>query len=146
MKRVPELTVINILLADDDTDDCLFFEKVLKEISIKTNLSIVNDGEQVVAYLLKNMAKLPDVIFLDLNMPRKNGFECLTEIKENKKLKDVPVIIFSTAYPRDLNYEQDMVKMLFELGALDFIRKSENFTELKQSITRILTLIIEKKA
>ena len=88
MKRVPELTVINILLADDDVDDCLFFEKVLKEISIKTNLSIVNDGEQVVAYLLKNMAKLPDVIFLDLNMPRKNGFECLSIIKVRTRLMD----------------------------------------------------------
>src|SRR5471030_460081 len=104
MKSEPPF-LLNVLLADDDTDDCIFFEKALKEILIETHLSIVHDGEELMKYLLKNSEKLPDVLFLDISMPRKNGFECLTEIKENKKLKDIPVLMFTTSYPRDLNYE-----------------------------------------
>jgi CheY-like chemotaxis protein len=69
---------INILLADDDTDDCFFFEKALREISITTQLTSVSDGERLMDHLSKNLGKLPDVLFLDLNMPRKSGFECLT--------------------------------------------------------------------
>ena len=74
---------MNILLADDDADDCFFFEKALREIPMATQLTTVNDGERLMDHLSKNMEQLPDVLFLDLNMPRKSGFECLTEITEN---------------------------------------------------------------
>ena len=71
--------------AEDDKDDRFFFEKALAEISFNTNLTTVLDGEQLMDYLLKNPEQLPDIIFLDLSMPRKNGFECLAELKENEK-------------------------------------------------------------
>lgn len=78
---------LNILLADDDSDDCLFFKEALRELLLSTNLTTVHDGEQLMQLLTNETNVLPHVLFLDLNMPRKNGFECLTEIKLSKKLK-----------------------------------------------------------
>jgi CheY-like chemotaxis protein len=72
---------LRVLLADDDADDCLFFKEALEELPLSTSLTIVNDGDQLMKWLLKNTSRLPHVLFLDLNMPRKNGFECLTEIR-----------------------------------------------------------------
>ena len=136
-----KLDQLKILLADDDTDDCSFFDKALKEIPITTNLTIVHDGEQLMTYLLENSKNLPDVLFLDLSMPRKNGFECLTEIKENIKLKDLPVVMFSTSFPQDKNYEENMINMLLNFGAYDYIRKPVDFTQLKKVIHNTLILV-----
>ena len=135
---------LNILLADDDKDDRSFFEKALKEIPISTQIAMANDGEQLMEYLDKNSDNLPDIIFLDLSMPRKTGFECLAEIKENINLKDIPVIMFSTSYTRDVNYEQNMIHRLRGIGAEDYIRKPGDFEQLKQVIQQSLTKVIEK--
>jgi CheY-like chemotaxis protein len=134
------------LLAEDDQDDRDFFDKALKEISIPTHLTTVYDGEQLMNYLYENSEHLPDVLFLDLNMPRKNGFECLCEIKENEKLKDLLVVMFSTSYPRDINYEEDMISRLFKIGAHDFIRKSDNLAQLKEFIHQIIKRVAEKES
>ena len=77
------LKQLNILLADDDLDDCLFFKEALEGMPVNTHLTAVHDGEQLMQLLANEKIKLPDILFLDLNMPRKNGFECLTEIKQN---------------------------------------------------------------
>jgi CheY-like chemotaxis protein len=74
---------INILLADDDKADCLLFKDALEELPVSANLTIVHNGEQVIEELTKKGSKLPDVLFLDLNMPRKNGFASLGEIKRS---------------------------------------------------------------
>lgn len=137
---------LNILLADDDADDCFFFEKALREISIATQLTTVTNGERLMDYLTKNAERLPAVLFLDLNMPRKSGFECLTEIIENIKLKDLPVIIFSTSYTMDPNYEQSMIDVLYKLGAQDYIRKPGDFTKLKDLINQSLLKLVERKS
>ncbi len=84
----------NVLLADDDTDDCRFFELALNELALNTELTIVHNGEQLMSYLTDESNKIPDVLFLDLNMPRKNGFECLLEIKLNKKIGNIPIIVY----------------------------------------------------
>jgi CheY-like chemotaxis protein len=135
---------IQILLADDDKDDCFLFREALSEIPVATNLETVHDGEQLMTYLNEHSENLPHVLFLDLNMPRKNGFECLSEIKFNDKLKDLPVIMFSTSYPRDMHYEQDIMKLLYKIGAMDYIRKPENFNQLKQVIHGKLVKIEEQ--
>jgi CheY-like chemotaxis protein len=129
---------IQILLADDDKDDCFLFREALSELPISTTLETVHDGEELINYLEKHKDALPHVLFLDLNMPRKNGFECLTEIKHSDELKDLPVVMFSTSYPRDMHYEQDMIKVLYNIGAQDYIRKPANFTLLKEVINNIL--------
>lgn len=145
MKTDSGLTTLHIILADDDIDDRLFFEKALKEIPIPNRLTIVNDGEQLMNYLIENVDHLPDVLFLDLSMPRKTGFECLTEIKESKILKDLPVIMISTSFPRDNKYEQNIIKMLYSIGAMDYIRKPGDYQTLKEVIHTSLIKVIEKK-
>jgi len=137
---------LNILLAEDDQDDRDFFDKALKEIPIHTLLSTVIDGEQLMNYLYKEKEHLPDILFLDLNMPRKNGFECLCEIKEDEKLKDLPVVMFSTSFPRDSIYEEDLINRLMKIGAHDFIRKSDNLAQLKQFIHQIIERLAEKES
>ena len=144
MKTDSGLTTLHIILADDDIDDRLFFEKALKEIPIPNRLTIVNDGEQLMNYLIENVDHLPDVLFLDLSMPRKTGFECLTEIKESKILKDLPVIMISTSFPRDNKYEQNIIKMLYSIGAMDYIRKPGDYQTLKEVIHTSLIKVIEK--
>lgn len=144
IKPVPNTTPLNILFADDDVDDRFFFEKALKEIPIENMLTMVNDGEQLMDYLLGDLAPIPDVLFLDLSMPRKSGFECLAEIRENPKLKVMPVVMFSTSYTSDENYEQSMIEVLYNMGAQDFIRKPGEFAKLKQAIHEALIKVIGK--
>ncbi len=128
---------LNILLADDDTDDCIFFKEAIAELLPSTNFTAVHDGEQLMQLLTDETNKLPDVLFLDLNMPRKNGFECLAEIKHNKKLKNLPVVIFSTSF------EQEKISVLFKTGADVYIRKPGNFAQLVKVIHHALPMATE---
>jgi len=123
----------NLLLADDDEDDCLFFKEALDEITVSATLSMVHDGVQLMDYLRNHSPNFPDVIFLDLNMPRKNGLECLTEIKNDPNLKTLPVIIFSTSL------DSEIVDNLYQKGASFYIRKPGDFSKLKLVITKALT-------
>ena len=129
---------LNILLADDDTDDCIFFKEALGELMLSTNLTTVNDGEQLMQLLTNETNELPHILFLDLNMPRKNGFECLSEIKQNKKLKEIPVIIFSTSF------EKEVVNLLYKNGAQYFIRKPSEFSQFKKIIQQSLIAISQE--
>jgi CheY-like chemotaxis protein len=146
MKTEQKPELLRILLAEDDKDDCFFFDKALKELPVSASLVTVRDGEQLMDYLYANPDHCPDVLFLDLNMPRKNGFECLSEIKENKQIKDFPVIMFSTSYPRDAEYEQDMINTLMKIGAQEYIRKPHDFVKLKHVIHQALILAMEIKS
>ena len=130
------LKQLYILLADDDTDDCLFFKEALEGMPVSTQFTAVHDGEQLMQLLTNKTIKLPDLLFLDLNMPRKNGFECLTEIKQHEKLKALPVVIFSTSF------EQEVVNLLYNNGAHFFIRKPSEFVLFKKIILYTLTLIM----
>ena len=136
---------LNVLLADDDTDDCNFFKEIVEQSPLSTHLTIVHDGKQLMDYLVENTEQLPDVIFLDLSMPRKTGFECLTEIKENEKWKDIPVVMLSTFYQRDIKYEQNLILTLSHIGAEDYIRKPNDFAQLKEVIHQALNRVVEKR-
>ncbi len=138
------LNRLNIVLADDDKDDCSFFAKALMEIPIDTNLTIVHDGEKLMNYLYGNSEHLPDVLFLDLSMPRKNGVECLSEIKESTQLKDLLIVMFSTSFPQEKNYEENMISLLLKLGAHDYIRKSVDLEQLRKVIHKTLIMVEEK--
>ncbi|ALM09059.1 transcriptional regulator [Sediminicola sp. YIK13] len=124
----------NLLLADDDSDDCLFFKEALEELPVDASLSIVNDGVQLMDFLSSISGDLPDALFLDLNMPRKSGLECLTEIKVTEELKQLPIIIFSTSL------DLDVVDSLYEKGATFYIRKPGDFSALKKVIFEAITL------
>ena len=137
-------TTLNILYAEDDADDRSFFEKALKEIPIVTHLTTVYDGDELMNYLTNNYEQLPDVLFLDLSMPRKTGFECLGEIKEDKKLKDLPVVIFTIPFGRSIEFEKTMMNSLCGMGAHEYISKPNNLEQLKQVIHKALINVIEK--
>lgn len=131
---MPAKNVINILMADDDPDDCTFFARALKKIPIAVKLVIVNDGEQLMDYVVKNKEKSPNILFLDINMPRKNGYECLQEIKGNKDLNDFPVIMYSTSL------KDAMADMLYQEGAHYYLCKCD-FHDLVKHLQHILTLL-----
>jgi CheY-like chemotaxis protein len=129
---------LNILLADDDPTDCLLFKDALEELPVSAHLTVVHNGEQVIEVLTKKGNKLPDVLFLDINMPRKNGFATLGEIKRNKRLEKLPVIIFS------ISSELESLKRVYSDAAHYYICKPDDFSELKKVICEALTLISQK--
>ncbi len=128
----------HILLADDDRDDQLLFKESLEELSLSTQIETVQNGEQLMQLLNDEKEQLPDILFLDLNMPRKNGFICLSEIKRTERLKRVPVIIFTTSY------EPEIVNLLYKKGAQYYIRKPNDFEQLKKIIYQSLVLTGQK--
>ena len=129
--------IYNLLLADDDEDDCTFFKEALDDLSVPVNLVTVNDGVELMNHLAVAVSDLPDLLFLDLNMPRKNGHECLAEIKKMDQLKDLPIIIFSTSL------DTEIVNTMYEKGALYYIRKPGDFSKLKQVIGNALKVTAE---
>lgn len=129
---------LNILYADDDSDDHYFFGKVLDTLPFNMKLIIMDDGEKLITYLSELKGKLPDVLFLDYNMPRKNGEECLVEIMQNPRLKKIPVVIYSTYL------HETVMDEFYNLGAYFCLRKT-NLAELKSALQFIFTKIIENK-
>ncbi len=113
---------IEILFAEDDPDDRSFFKEALSEAAIPAELKTFENGEELTDYLslVKNPPP-PDIIFLDINMPVKNGKDCLKEIRANKDFNDVPVIMFSTS-----SYYKD-IEESYSDGANMYIFKSEFF-------------------
>lgn len=130
------LSTITILLADDDADDCLLFRDALGELDLDTKLSTVVNGEQLME-VLSRMDPLPDLLFLDLNMPRKNGFDCLKEIRGSERLHLLRVIILSTSL------EENMVNVLYANGADYYICKPNEFSQLVSVIRIALTITSE---
>ncbi len=130
---------LHIILAEDDSDDRLLFKEAIEELPVSVQLNIFNNGDELMEWLTTKKTKLPDALFLDLNMPRKNGFATLAEIKRNTKLQNLPVIIFSTTT------NNDMIKQVFKDAAHYYIRKPVQFWELKQLIYKSLRLISDEE-
>jgi CheY-like chemotaxis protein len=121
---------IRILLADDDEADRLLFNEAFKEMKIKTIVHTVNDGVELMDYLSKKDGPLPHLLFLDLSMPRKNGLECLIEIRRNKLFKDLSIAIYSTSAS-----EKDIEETYLN-GANVYVNKPNDFTTLKQVLEK----------
>jgi CheY-like chemotaxis protein len=124
-----------IILAEDDADDRQLFLEALFEVQPTITVATVENGEKLMTHLHENDLP-PDCIFLDLNMPRKNGKECLLEIRKNPKTERIPVIIYSTS----LNSRD--VDETYRFGATCFVRKPYSFGELKDILTDNLTLML----
>lgn len=131
-----------IYLSDDDTDDCSLFSEALNEVLSEADLTIATDGVRLMQALKDNDPLLPKIIFLDLNMPRKNGFECLDEIRKSPKFMDIPVIIFSTST------NADVVERTYAHGANLYVTKPASYSLLKKTLAFVLSLdqrrLIEK--
>lgn len=120
-----------LLLADDDENDRLLFSDALKELKIITNLITVNDGNELMDYLSAHQKDMPQLLFLDLNMPKKNGFECLKEIRSTYG-NELNVVIFSTSI-----YDNH-IEETFLNGANVYMNKPNNFEELKVVLNKVI--------
>ena len=125
---------MQVLLADDDEDDRLLFREAFNEIKIKTFVNTVNDGVELMSLLNQKNTILPHILFLDLNMPRKSGMECLLEIKNIENLKNVPIAIYSTSAS-----EED-IEETFVSGANVYIKKPSDFGTLKKVLEHVITI------
>ncbi len=114
-----------ILMADDDEEDCMLAQEALREGRLNNPLYFVNDGEQLLAFLRREApyetVPRPGLILLDLNMPRKDGREALTEIKASANLRLIPVVVMTTS-----KSETDIVRS-YNLGANSYITKPVTF-------------------
>jgi CheY-like chemotaxis protein len=128
------LTALNVMLADDDADDRLFFKEAFKEVKIKHNITEFIDGEKLTSHLTDSTNPLPDIIFLDLNMPRKSGLECLREIRSDRRLKDITIAIYSTSL------SEDDIENTFVAGANVYIQKPNDFVKLVKILNSIMLL------
>ena len=128
----------NVLLADDDSDDRMFFRDAVSSLPLNINLVTAKDGAKLMSYLLTPESIMPEILFLDLNMPFKNGFECLTEIRQHPDLKGIFIIIYSTtANPKEIDEA-------FKLQANLFIQKPNTFTELKLILAKVFALNLKQ--
>jgi CheY-like chemotaxis protein len=128
-------TTINIFYVDDDTDDQMLFSEAFQEIKEASASSLTlykaRNGEEFFN-LLSEENVIPHIMFLDINMPVKNGFECLTEIRASQHLRDKPVVMFSTSESKDI------ISKSYLLGANKYIVKPPDFLDLKIVIENCL--------
>jgi CheY-like chemotaxis protein len=127
---------ITLLLADDDEEDRLMTGEALKESRLANDIRFVADGEELTDYLFRRgiysdpaQAPTPGLILLDLNMPKKDGREVLAEIKNDPRLRQIPVVVLTTS-----KTEEDIVRS-YELGVNSFITKPVTFEGLVEAMT-----------
>ena len=125
---------INIILAEDDDDDILFFIDAFDNLKISTKVNICKDGIELMDYLNTKDAVMPDVLFLDLNMPKKSGIDCLVEIKASSKMAGIAIAIYSTSAS-----EEDIEKT-FVLGANIYIKKPSDFKKLQEVLSKVISI------
>ena len=126
---------ITILVADDDPDDRLMIKEALEEARLANGIDFVEDGVELMDYLRRRGSfadrqgpSKPDLLLLDLNMPRKDGREALEEIRSDPDLKRIPVIILTTSAA-----EEDIFRT-YDLGASSFITKPVSFDDLVRTM------------
>jgi CheY-like chemotaxis protein len=116
-----ETKPVKVILAEDDPDDQEIFQEALKQSDVNAELTIVSNGKELVDTLKDNNQENPDIIFLDLNMPVKDGKEALKEIKTDEELKEIPAVVLSTSdNPKE-------IKESFQAGANLYLTKPNSF-------------------
>jgi CheY-like chemotaxis protein len=126
---------LTILMADDDQDDCLLIKEAFLESSLTNTLRFVEDGEALLDYLFRRgkyadelQFPYPDLILLDLNMPKKDGREALREIKSHPDFRRIPIVILTTSK------EEEDIHKSYTLGANSFITKPVSFQGLVEMV------------
>lgn len=128
----PHTKPLTIFYTDDDPDDQHIFKEVVSEIKEYCDVYTQNHGDELMD-MLKNPSPQPHIIFLDLNMPFKNGYEVLKEMRHSATYRNTPVIIFSTSD------DKNSIEKSRELGADLFISKPTSYTKLKETIRNVLS-------
>ena len=125
-------TIKKILVVDDDMDDVQLFGEVIANIEPSIKLQHAEDGRDALEKLAETTNHLPDLIFLDLNMPRMDGKECLKKIKKDDQLNHIPVIIYTTSS------QINDIEETMEAGAVCFITKPNNLKELERILIAVI--------
>ena len=137
MPRSEKQPPVNLLIVEDNQADILLLEETFDQLGYKLDLHTVKDGEEALSYLYRqppfNNASRPDLILLDMNLPRKNGFEVLAEIKEDETLKRIPVIVLSTS-SADIDINRS-----YQLHANCFIIKPGDLDTFMDRIGKIMS-------
>jgi len=128
-------TKLNLIaLADDDADDRDIFMEICDSLDNDIRVLFFENGLQLLDYLVKKNTTLPSTLFLDINMPVKDGFDCLKEIRDERKFNDIRIIIYSTSITTsDVNKSR-------RLGADRFLQKPSDFYKLVQVVKDILDI------
>lgn len=139
------ISPINILLVEDNEGDILLTTEALEEGKIPKSLNVIRDGASMLTYLKdvaeKSPSELPDLILLDINLPKKNGHEVLMEVKSNSSLKHIPIIVLTTS-----SSESDILKCYQEhancylikpMEVSDFLKVVEKIEDFWLSIAQI---------
>lgn len=124
-----------VLLVDDDLDEVELFRDLLDEIDPSIVYHYAMNGSDALQQLTSNAIGVPDIIFLDINMPVMNGWECLKRLKRMPALKDVPVVMYSTT-DRDID-----LQLARQLGAANFVTKHDNYTRFRKEIEHVLMIM-----
>lgn len=122
-----------ILLVDDDVEDQEIFLDALREIDPKLQCSFANDGEEAMSLLSGDAILKPDLLFIDMNMPKLNGKQVLLELRNSGNLIDTPVVMYSTFFG------QNDIDEITALGAVHYMVKATKFSELCKSLEVILS-------
>ena len=126
--------LLNIFVIEDNPDDIFLIKLAIKKANINSNISVVNNGEEGISCLTKlinEREKLPDLILLDINLPKITGLEVLQKIKSSKFIKSIPVVVFTSSdSPSDMNY-------CYQNGADFYIRKPNDINSFKESMIYI---------
>ncbi len=121
-----DMNPIDILVVEDNGDDVVLIQAAFSEGKVINRLAFVRDGEEAMDYLRKQgayvTARTPGMVLLDINMPKKNGFEVLADIKADSRLRALPVVMLTVS-----DREEDIVRS-FEQGACSYIRKPVSLT------------------
>ena len=123
---------MKIVLIDDDRDDGQLFKEVLAEIEPGIEFVHYEEPRQALEQLLNNLNNVPAIIFLDINMPIINGWQCLKEFKKYEHLKNIPVIVYTTSSQQR---EKDIAT---ELGAAGFITKPDDYMRLREILKSVV--------
>lgn len=123
--------VKNVILAEDDLDDVLIFQLAVDELQIKVELRHAEDGDKLFI-LLKQL--IPDIIFLDINMPCKDGVACIVEIRKNQKLNNVPVIMYTSF--KSMKY----IDECYANGANFYVIKTSSILDLAEKLKKIFSI------
>ena len=122
-----------LFIVDDDIDDQDLFIEAVNEVDTSIQCMSASSCEEALDLLKNRKVSLPDIIFLDLNMPRLNGKQCLAELKKQAHLRDIPVIIYSTSS------ERRDIEETTRLGAAHFLTKPNKFEELCKALSFVVS-------
>lgn len=130
-----DLELIRVVLVDDDADDREFFQEAVGELPYEIELIVYRNGQEFVDGMIAGKDKMPDLVFLDLNMPIKNGKDALRELRGMEEFKNIPVIAIYSTSTSDTDQAETLI-----YGADAFISKPTDYSHLKKLISKIFEI------